>query len=136
MTPPNYSILPVVEADLPFLANFIHAAKLRLSINRLLFLDWPNGEAQMKMYTAAVISGFEDPATECFKAVDLETNEIIGYLVIARKRPSQEPPEYEISRYSDSNTPEGLNPHVFAQVVTASAEIEKETKNTDFLGEL
>ncbi|KAJ5965712.1 hypothetical protein N7481_012426 [Penicillium waksmanii] len=133
MAVPNYSILPVVEADLPFLAKFIHASKLRLSINRLLFENWPNETIQMKMYTGAVTSGFKDPATESFKAVDTESNEIIGYFVLARKRPAQDLPEYELGANPDQGTPKGLNPSLFAEVMTASAEIAKATENKDFL---
>lgn len=134
MAVPNYAILPVVEADLPFLAKFIHASKLRLSINRLLFEEWPNETIQMKMYTGAVTYGFKDPATESFKAVDTESNEIIGYFVLARKRPAQELPEYELGANPDQGTPEVLNPSLFAEIMTASAEIAKATENTDFLG--
>jgi len=135
MVASNYSILPVVKADLPFLAEFIHAAKLRLNINRLLFEDWPNDPVQTKMYTDAVRSGFEDPATECFKAVDNDSNEIVGYFVLARKRPSQKPLQYETSKISSQGTPEGLNPSLFAEVMAASAKIEKEVEGTDHFGE-
>lgn len=134
MTAPNYSILPVVEADLPFLAKFIHASKLRLSINRLLYEDWPNETVQMRMYTEAVVSGFNDPSTECFKAVDTESNEIVGYFVLARKRPAQKLPEYELGANPYHGTPEGLNPSLFAEVMTASAKIAKATEDTDFFG--
>ncbi|CAI7624250.1 unnamed protein product [Penicillium manginii] len=132
MAAPNYSILSVEEADLPLLAKFVHASKLRLSINRLLFEDWPNETIQMKMYTDAVTSGFKDPNTECFKAVDTDSNEIIGYFVLARKRPAQKLPEYELGANPDQETPEGLNPSLFAEVMTASAEIAKATENMDF----
>lgn len=134
MAPPNYSILPVQETDLDFLANFVHTAKLRLSINRLLFQDWPNDPIQTQMYTAAVRSGFEDPTTQCFKAVDNHSNEIVGYFVLARKRPSQKPPQYEMSESSSQDTPEGLNPLLFAEVMAASAKIEREFKDTDHFG--
>ncbi|KAJ5572502.1 hypothetical protein N7450_009486 [Penicillium hetheringtonii] len=131
MAASNYSILPVMEADLPFLAEFIHAAKLRLTINRLLFEDWPNDPVQTKMYTNAVRSGFKDPDTEGFKAVDNNSKEIVGYFVLARKRPSQKPPQYEIREISSQGTPEGLNPLLFAEVMAASAKIEKEVEGTD-----
>ncbi|KAJ5768256.1 hypothetical protein N7533_000839 [Penicillium manginii] len=132
MAAPNYSILPVEEADLPFLAKFVHASKLRLSINRLLFEDWPNETIQMKMYTDAVTSVFKDPNTECFKAVDTDSNEIIGYFVLARKRPAQKLPEYELGANPDQETPEGMNPSLFVEVMIASAEIAKATENMDF----
>jgi GNAT superfamily N-acetyltransferase len=132
MAAPNYSILSVEEADLPLLAKFVHASKLRLSINRLLFEDWPNETIQMKMYTDAVTSVFKDPNTECFKAVDTDSNEIIGYFVLARKRPAQKLPEYELGANPDQETPEGMNPSLFVEVMIASAEIAKATENMDF----
>lgn len=134
MPVPNYSILRVEKEDLPFIANFIRTAKLRLSINRLLFQDWPNEPIQTRMYTRAVTSGFEDPSTESFKAVDTASNEIIGYSVLARKRPAQEKPKYDLSTSSAQDTPEGLNPALFAEVMTASVEIAKETENMDHFG--
>ncbi|KAJ5730573.1 uncharacterized protein N7483_005081 [Penicillium malachiteum] len=42
----NYRIERVEKDDLPFLGKFIHSAKLALSINRLLYLNWPNEELQ------------------------------------------------------------------------------------------
>lgn len=87
------------------------------------------------MYTNAVRSGFKDPDTEGFKAVDKNSKEIVGYFVLARKRPSQKPPQYEIREISSQGTPEGLNPLLFAEVMAASAKIEKEVEGTDHFGE-
>ncbi|KAJ6114492.1 hypothetical protein N7486_000270 [Penicillium sp. IBT 16267x] len=125
----NYSIHPVVSSDLPTLGKFIHSAKLALSINRLIFLNWPNEKLQSELYNHAVHSGYENPAAECFKAVDNVTQEIIGYIVLERKIPEE-------ARTSDQkvepeqDVPDGLNPPLLAEVTNATIQIAKEVKDT------
>lgn len=86
MINPNYQISPVESADLPFLVKFIHSAKLSLSINRLLYQPWPSKDVQRNQYAKAVEGAFGDSSMESFKATDKESNEIIGYIVLAKKK--------------------------------------------------
>lgn len=74
----------------PFLAKFIHSAKLSLSISRLLYQPWPNDPAQEKQYTGAVDGALADSSMECFKATDGDSNANIGYIVLARKMATKE----------------------------------------------
>ncbi|KAJ5111505.1 hypothetical protein N7532_002040 [Penicillium argentinense] len=115
MTTPEFSMLPVEGDDLPFPARFIHAAKLRLSINRLLFENWPKDQIQTKA---------------CFKAVNT-SSEILVYYVIARKRPLEAQPEYGLKNGPNQETPEGLNPILFAKVMKTSGDVMGGVENLD-----
>lgn len=42
------------------------------------------------MYMDAVQDGYSDPSIEYFRAVNAESNEIIGYFVLAWKQPAKE----------------------------------------------
>ncbi|KAJ5538672.1 hypothetical protein N7494_008151 [Penicillium frequentans] len=125
----NYSIHPVVSSDLPALGKFIHSAKVSLSINRLIFLDWPNEKLQSESYYQAVQSGYANPAARCFKAVDNATEEIIGYIVLGRKKPEEsENTDREVE--AEGSIPDGLNPPLLAEVNNATRRIAKEVEET------
>lgn len=133
----NHRIAPVESSDLPFLARFIHYAKLGLSINRLLYQPWPNEPIQKKQYTAAVEGAFADPSMECFKATDPGSNDIIGYIVLAKKEATKE----ESSTLAQQPTtasghciPEGMNPGVLNEVSNANVEITKATETIERFG--
>ncbi|OQD69224.1 hypothetical protein PENPOL_c002G07238 [Penicillium polonicum] len=134
MAIPKHSISRVAISDLPFLAKFIHSAKLSLSINRLLYQPWPNDPVQEKQYTGAVEGAFADSSMECFKATDGDSNAIIGYIVLARKAATKESlmaPAQSESSDNGQNTPEGMNPGVLAEVSAANIAISKATENID-----
>ena len=135
MADPKYSISRVASSDLPFLAKFIHSAKLCLSINRLLYQPWPNDPVQEKQYTGAVEGAFADSSMECFKATDDDSNAIIGYIVLARKSAIKDL-KVPVQSESDNgqNTPEGMNPGVFAEVSAANIALSKATENIDRYG--
>jgi hypothetical protein len=134
MASPEYSIVPVLEADLPFLANLTHAAKLSLSINRLIFENWPNEVLQKEMYSNAVLRGYSEPSLECFKAVDANSNEIIGYFVLARKQPVEEDLIDNGNEASRQATPDGLNRGLYGELITATTKIAKRTEAIDRFG--
>ncbi|KAJ5220223.1 hypothetical protein N7468_009427 [Penicillium chermesinum] len=114
MSYPNYTLVPVESEDLPVLAQFLHSSKQALSINRLIFLDWPNDKIQMRMYSGAVKGGFEDPSIKNFKAVDNDTKEIIGYIAFAKKAvATKEEIEAQNKNFAEQKTPEGINPPLF-----------------------
>ena len=137
MSTPTATILPVEEADLPFLGDFLYSCKLELSINRLLFQNWPNEPLQKSMYSGAVNSGFDDKDVECVKAVN-EKGEIVGYLALSRKRAAAktETSEAADARAGDGqgegdakpSAPEGLDPRVLSGVISTVTELNKETE--------
>ncbi|KAJ5621561.1 hypothetical protein N7528_006344 [Penicillium herquei] len=122
----DFRIERIDREDLPFLGKFIHSAKLALSINRLIYLNWPDEELQSAQYLRAVTSGFHNTSAECFKAIDNVTGEIVGYINITGK-------SQEAENLSDKNPdpkapiPDGLNPPLLAEVDNAVSEIAKET---------
>lgn len=131
----DYKIEPVVATDLPTLGQLIHSAKLGLSINRLIFLDWPNEKVQSSLYSQAVQSGHENPSTECFKAVDNITQEIIGYIVLARISPQESEDDSDKEKGAQTQiTPEGVNPPLLAEVNGAVSEIVKSVRDQDRFG--
>jgi hypothetical protein len=135
----NHIISRVEGSDLPFLAKFIHSAKLSLSINRLLYQPWPNESIQRKQYTGAVEGAFADSSMECFKATDAESKEIIGYIVLAKKKAITEEstvPIQPATTESGNKAPEGMNAGVFAEVSGANADISKATNHIDRFGKL
>jgi hypothetical protein len=132
----NHSIHPVLSTDLPTLAQFLQESKLGLTINRLLFKDWPNEAAQRAIYTNAVASGFKNPQVQSFKVVDDDDDEaglIIGHLVVSRKRPAgAEAPTGDGD--GKQTVPDGMEGEVFAAVGAAIAAIDT-AKGVDHLGE-
>jgi hypothetical protein len=137
MAGPNHTVSRVERSDLPFLAKFIHSAKLSLSINRLLYQPWPNDPVQQKQYTGAVEGAFADSSMECFKAIDGDSNAIIGYIVLTKKTATKEDSmalSQSESANNGRNVPEGMNPGVLAEVSAANIAISKTTENMDRYG--
>jgi hypothetical protein len=137
MAGPNHTVSPVERSGLPFLAKFIHSAKLSLSINHLLYQPWPNDPVQQKQYTGAVEGAFADSSMECFKATDGDSNAIISYIVLTRKTATKEnsmAPSQSESPNTGQNIPEGMNPGVLAEVFAANIAISKATENIDRYG--
>ncbi|KAJ5707570.1 hypothetical protein N7488_007371 [Penicillium malachiteum] len=124
----DFRIERIDKEDLPFLGEFIHSAKLALSINRLIYLNWPNEELQSAQYLRAVTSGFHDTSAECFKAIDNVAGEIVGYINVKSHKA-----ENLLDKKPDpkSPIPEGLNPPLLAEVNNAVSEIAKETEGME-----
>ncbi|WAO96772.1 N-acetyltransferase domain-containing protein [Fusarium falciforme] len=128
------SILPVAGSDLPMLAEFVHSSKLSLTINRLLYLDWPNDAAQKPQYRRAVESSFNNDMVQCLKAVDEESNELVGYLVLTPKTPVEARKDTETgSDVEEQGVPDGMHAGVWSAVTNAAAEINRETASLDHL---
>ncbi|KAJ4324579.1 hypothetical protein N0V84_003858 [Fusarium piperis] len=129
------SILPVVDTDLPTLIEFVHSSKLRLTINRLLYLDWPNDAAQKPQYKNAVESSFNNDLVQCLKAVDEESNELAGYLVLTPKTRAEVREGAQIGDDIEKpSVPEGMHPGVLSALTNVMTEINRETENLDHLG--
>ncbi|EXJ92879.1 hypothetical protein A1O3_01433 [Capronia epimyces CBS 606.96] len=113
-----HSILPVVESDVPLLGELLFQSKLQLTINRLLWNDWPNEAAQRPQYARAVRGGFNDDSVENLKVVDNKTGEIIGFLGLSRKRPAKTK-QAQPGPGDQGNVPAHFNPDVLAAVNVA-----------------
>lgn len=136
----NYSIQPATLDDRPTLANLLYTSKLPLTINRLLWDDWPDEEAQRAQYRRAVEGGLSDPATEAFKVSDGDLGEVIGHLYLTHKTPSRDECEpTEVKEGDDVDVQDGdktearkglgggINAAVAAAVGSAVAEADTET---------
>ena len=147
------NIIPVEASDIPTLGtDLLYPQKLALTINRLLFKDWPNEPVQKANSTRAVESSFNDPDVECLKAVD-EHGDIIGYVALTRKHqpptnntvavpPSDDAADTgtgtagEGGGKQDGSPPDFFNPHVLSAVQAAVAEINQTTQTTEHYGRL
>lgn len=132
------NIVPAEASDIPTLGtDLLYHQKLALTINRLLFRDWPNETTQKAIYIGAVESAFNDSNVECLKAVD-EHGDIIGYLALTRRQPTNTvPPSDAASTGGEGgkqDVPDFFNPDVLSPVQSAVADINQETQNTEHYG--
>jgi hypothetical protein len=129
MSSSNYSISPATEADLPTLTRLLCNSKLTLTINRLLWNDWPNEELQLANYKRAVEGAFKNPAAQTFKAVDNTSGEIVGHLGLTTRKKS--PESADANKKLDPQP--GMNPEVFGAVINAVTELGTDREN-EYLG--
>lgn len=122
----------VEEKDLDELTTLLHANKLDLSINRLIIKDWPNDEAQRKLYRGALEGALHSTDIEDWKAVDNETGAIAGYVAYTVQRPKTE--DTMPSRGPEDAVPEGVVPEVFKAITQATNVITRATPNVERIG--
>lgn len=138
----KYTINPMLESDLPTHLDFLLKSKITLSINRFLFLDWPNEAAQKVQYTKAAKGGFYDDRYECLKVVD-ENGEMVAHLVLLRKAKEGDPDESDSEEDSkeeatsgagQSEAGSGLDLEFLPNVMNAVREIEEERQGIEHFG--
>lgn len=133
----KHSIHPITSADVPALANHLLASKLQLAINRFLFKDWPNDSAQRAIYSNAVEGGFKDPESTTLKVVDDTSGEIVGHLVLTRRKAEKAETETPLAgdagEKQNQNVPAGFNPEVLATVGEMIKEVDKEVKDIEHI---
>lgn len=132
----HISILPVLEADLPILSDFLHTSKLSLTINRLLVKDWPNEDIQRKHYADVIAGSLQDPSNELLKSVDTSTGQIVGFVALTRKHPvpsiaSSDKGEGDVEK---SNVPNWMNSVVFEAVMSGSDYVTQPTDDIERFG--
>lgn len=132
MTAPSYTIRPVEYSDIPELGDLLYTSKLALTINRLLFKNWPNEAVQRQNYLGA-LEGIEVDSPDSRTVVDNVTGKVIGHLALNRYRPVEEPeqPREEIQK---QEPPDFFVPEVVTAVLEAVATIKEEVKTTDRYG--
>jgi hypothetical protein len=135
MSTNKYSIQPVTSPDnLPTLIQFLHESKLSLTINRLLWKDWPNDICQRPQYINAIESSFKSESSEIFKAVD-ETGTIIGHLVLTHRKPATSEAKVSVEEGDGRpKIPNGINEEVLNVVMTFAEEVET-LKDVEHFGE-
>lgn len=129
-----YHILPVEPLDLPILAEFVYHSKLNLTINRLVYKDWPNEVAQRHQYALAVEGGFNNPKTESLKVVDA-SGEIVGYLALTRIHPTNANEPADEDKWSQQQSATDVfNQDALNAVIQGVAELAEVTKTMDHYG--
>ena len=75
---------------------------------------------------------------ECFKATHAESNEIIGYIVFAKKQASEGEIIVSQSQVPDSGhtAPEGMSPGILTEISGANMEINKAVEHIDRFGKI
>jgi hypothetical protein len=130
----KHTISPLTPADHPAMAISLFEAKLPLTINRLLWQSWPNEEGQMAQYARTAETSSQNADMERLKVVDDASGNMIGHVVVTRKRPN---PSNDHVRVEDSEgnkpVPEGMNEPVFRAVVSAGVELDTH-KDIDHFG--
>ncbi|KAE8371403.1 acyl-CoA N-acyltransferase [Aspergillus bertholletiae] len=129
MASPSYTIRPVELPDIPALGELLYTSKLALTINRLLFKDWPNEAAQRQNYLGA-LKGIEVDSPESRTVVDNVSGKVIGHLALNRRRPV-ETPEQPRGEATKRDLPDFFTPEVVTAVLEAVAEISQEVKTID-----
>ncbi|KKY17646.1 hypothetical protein UCRPC4_g05450 [Phaeomoniella chlamydospora] len=127
MNTPNkhsVSILRLTAPDLPEFARNLRESKYELTINRLLYNNWPNASAQLAQCTKAVQGGWNDANTDTWKVVDNESKEIVGHLALTRKAPSNIGKVKGYEEELHPPVPDGMNEGVFRAVIQAVERLE------------
>lgn len=126
------SVLAATTADLSVLGDFLYSSKLALTINRVLVKDWPNEANQIKNYSASIASSLVDPNVECLKAVDVQSGNVVGFIVLGRKKPTKSPQSPgEDESVSAWTAPDWMNSDLFDEVMQASAYLDQQSETFD-----
>lgn len=109
-----FPILPVTIDDLPTLVDNLYASNFELTINHLLWKDWPNELCQRASHKNAFGNNIGKEGSEIWKVLDGE--EVVGQMVVNRRLAKEKDEEREKKeREEKMNGPgklEGINPVV------------------------
>ncbi|KAL4884886.1 acyl-CoA N-acyltransferase [Aspergillus karnatakaensis] len=133
MPGPDYTIRPFQPSDLAQSTEILYNAKLGLTINRLLYKNWPNAAAQRQNYRSTLEN--LDPATmESLTVVDNDTGEVVGHITVTRKNPSALEVKKDIDTTSAGpQIPDYFDPEVLAAVQATAAKLDKQFHDLDHL---
>jgi hypothetical protein len=126
MSSTNFTVSRIEKPDLPAVSRNLAASKLPLTINRLLYKNWPNEEAQLAQCTKAIEGAFTNPLNVLFfKAVDNKSGEIVGHIAVTRKPigTNGPGPAITIAENGKPKVPDGMNEEVFRAVMNSTAEL-------------
>ncbi|KAL4907942.1 hypothetical protein BDW74DRAFT_148274 [Aspergillus multicolor] len=127
----NSTFRQVERSDVDILEGLLFTSKLSLTINKLLFKNWPNEAVQRRNYRSALEGlDFDSEDRESLTVVNDESGEIIGHLALLRKQP-QSPVQDDTERGESHATsapqqadiPDFFNPEVFNAVIGAISEL-------------
>lgn len=72
--------------DLPALAEINRLAYCRETVAQFAFKDWPDDKNMFEFFKARLSERFENAATQVFKAVDMGTNTISGFVCLSLEK--------------------------------------------------
>lgn len=132
--PENYTFRPVKSSDATVLGAILYRSKRALTINRLLFNDWPNEAVQLQNYTSTIES-MDESMADSLCVVDNSSGEVIGLLALSRrKKPAEEPEKTAAGGgggggdAAQEETPAFFNADVLGMVMATVEELAVETK--------
>ncbi|KAJ0422004.1 hypothetical protein BJY00DRAFT_311406 [Aspergillus carlsbadensis] len=137
--PPSYKLTPFDASHIPQTAELLLASKLGLTINRLLFNNWPNEAVQRRNYTA-VLENLSGSGIEALSVLDERSGDVVGHLSITRKMPVQgmsmsmgasEEEEEDGLRKAPQDVPDFFNREVLAAVQAAVTELSSGLEDVD-----
>ncbi|KAL4799540.1 acyl-CoA N-acyltransferase [Aspergillus venezuelensis] len=132
----NYTIRHFEKADVAATGELLYQSKLKLTINRLLFKDWPNAEIQRQNYTST-LQNLDPNIMESLTVIDEKSGEVVGHLTITRKKPAPEQAQTsETDGVEDARAqkiPDFFNPNVLKAVQEACMELDKPMADVDHL---
>ncbi len=130
----KYTIRPFQAGDVAETGELLFTQKLGLTINRLLFKNWPNEEVQRKNYTST-LANLDPDTMESLTVVENASGDIVGHLSMTRKKPAPKTDENP-GNGEEGEVPDHFNADVLATVMKAANELDAVMKNTDHIGEL
>ncbi|KAI1424638.1 hypothetical protein F5Y12DRAFT_750938 [Xylaria sp. FL1777] len=137
MAVPNYSVVPITDADIPTIGGFLQDSKLDLAINRFLVKDWPNFPVQKAHYTHAIERGVSNPQTTSLKVVDNASGQPVAHLFYTKKASrrveNDKPTTEEKGGHTENEVPVGFVPDVYWAVMSAVEELEPNLDTDEFI---
>ena len=124
----EFTIEPAERSDSAVFTDYLFTSKLDLTVNRLLYKDWPNEDAQRAHYADAVERGWND-GMSYYKAVD-KRGHILGFVALERKLAATD------GKAVSATCPESMNVAVFEAVTEAAQKIDKAADGEERYGEL
>jgi hypothetical protein len=133
---PGYSAQPILQQDVPTIGSFLFDSKLRLSVNRLLYEDWPATSTQKTHYTNVVQEALQNNQNmDTWKVVEDETNGIVGHLFLTRYRSTSTETTRETgdeakrgnsATTNGAEAPKGMVPAVFRMVTETVKKLDEQ----------
>jgi hypothetical protein len=113
-----YTILPLTSLDLPTMTHLVWLSKQPLTINRLLYQNWPNEKAQRAQCRKAVDNSMQCKDVESWKVVCKESGEMVGHVALKLIDPAE---KRDVG--GSEEVPEGMHPGVYGMVVDSMTEL-------------
>ncbi|KAL3490071.1 hypothetical protein BJX62DRAFT_207940 [Aspergillus germanicus] len=119
---PSYILTPFTPSHIPQTSELLFTSKLALTINRLLFKNWPNEAVQRRNYTA-VLDSLPRSGVEALSVLDEDSGEVLAHLSLTRKRAVEKGNKEEEKAVEEQEVPDFFDPEVLSAVHAAVAEL-------------